>query len=57
MLGRQQYTDHLTKKICKAVSKAQEIMEEVEALLQDFFPVGRCGQHLNFLEQAREQYR
>ena len=49
-LARQLYIKHTIKQIYKAIRKAHEILEKVEALHQSFFPTKRNGQELlNFI--------
>ena len=56
-LVRQFYIRHTTQQIYKAVCKAQEMLEKVEALYWEVIPTGKNGQRLvNFLEEARNHY-
>ena len=53
-LARQLYIKHTTEQIYKAVCKAHKMLEEAEALLQNFAPTGKNGQQLlNFIEEVR----
>ena len=43
--------------LSKAVSKAEEMLEEAEALQHNFVPIGRDGQRLLFfLDQVKKHY-
>ena len=56
-LARQLYIQHTTRQIYKAVRKAHDMLEKVEALYQEVIPTGKNGQRLvNFLEEARNHY-
>ena len=56
-LARHLYIWHTTKQIYKAVHKAYDMCEKVEALYREVVPIGKNGQRLmNFLEEARNHY-
>ena len=53
-LTRQLYIKHTTKQIYKAIRKAHKMLDEAEALLQNFAPIGKNGQQLlNFIEEVK----
>ena len=57
-MSRQLYIKHETKQLFKAVSKAHEMWDKVEALRREFIPTGRNGQQLlNFIEEAKDHYK
>ena len=56
-LARQLYIRHTTQQIYKAVHKAHDMLEKVEALYREVIPTGKNKQWLvNFLEEARNHY-
>ena len=55
--GRQLYINQLTKETHKVIFASWKMVKKVEALLQNFFPIGQDGQKMvNFLEEAKDQY-
>ena len=56
-LARQLYIRQVTQQIYKAVRKAHDMFEKVEALYQKVVLTGKNGQRLvNFLEKAKDHY-
>ena len=56
-LARQLYIQHTIKQIYKAIHKAHDMFEKVEALYQEVIFTGKNGQRLvNFLEEAKDHY-
>ena len=56
-LARQLYIQHTIKQIYKAIHKAHNMFEKVEALYREVVPTGKNGQRLvNFLEEAKNHY-
>ena len=56
-LARQLYIQHTIKQIYKAIHKAYDMFEKVEALYWKVVPTGKNGQRLvNFLEEAKDHY-
>ena len=56
-LARQLYIQHTIKQIYKAIHKAYDMLEKVEALYQEVIPTGKNGQRLvNFLQEAKDHY-
>ena len=56
-LARQLYIQHTIKQIYKAIHKAHDMLEKVEAFYQEVVPTGKNEQRLvNFLEEARNHY-
>ena len=56
-LARHLYIWHTTKQIYKAVHKAYDMCEKVEALYQEVILTGKNGEWLvNFLEEAKDHY-
>ena len=50
-LARQLYIQHTIKQIYKAIHKAHDMFEKVEALYREVIPIKKNGQRLvNFLE-------
>ena len=57
-MARQLYIKHETKQLFKAVTKAHEMWDKVEALPREFIPTERNGQQLlNFIEEAKDHYK
>ena len=51
------YIEHITTQICKAVRKAEEMVDEAEVLRHQCIPTGTFGQRLqDFLDEAKDQY-
>ena len=49
--------EYLGKELYKAANKAQEMLEETEALQRNTVPTGRNGQRLSFfLDEVRDHY-
>ena len=56
-LARQLYIQHTIKQIQKAIHKAYDMLEKVEALYQKVIPIGKNEQRLvNFLEETKNHY-
>ena len=51
------YIDHITVQVKKIVHESRRMLERVQALIEEYYPKGPLGQHLqDFLEKARGQY-
>ena len=48
------YIDHITIQVKKIVHKSQRMLERVQVLIEEYYPKGPLGQHLqDFLEEAK----
>ena len=57
-LARQLYIQHSIKQIYKAIHKAHDMFEKVEALYREVVPTRKNGQPLvNFLQKAKDHYK
>ena len=55
--GEQMYIDHITIQVKKIVHESRRMSEKVQALIEEHYPQGSLGQHLqDFLEEVRGQY-
>ena len=55
--GEQMYIDHITLQVKKIVHESRRISEKTQALIEEYYPRGSLGQHLqDFLKEVRRQY-
>ena len=51
------YIDHMTIQVKKIVHECHRMSEKTQALIEEYYPRGSVGQHLqNFLEEVWGQY-
>ena len=52
--GEQMYIDHITIQVKKIVYEFRRMSEKTQALIEEYYPRGSLGQHLqNFLKKVR----
>ena len=55
--GEQMYIDQITFQVKKIVHESRRMSEKTQALIEEYYPRGSLGQHLqDFLEEVRRQY-
>ena len=55
--GKQMSIDHITIQVKKIVHESRRMLEKTQALIEEYYPRGFLGQHLqDFLEEVQGQY-